>query len=107
MQTPEWGILQWQVILDHGTEWEGSDSCEVRLLRRRRGRGGEGAEEKTDEEALLSDDELLEKLHDTFFLVDHTKPLWRCKFVSDMKEFERSETSEKVVKFLDRRGRNA
>lgn len=92
MQTPEWGILQWQVILADDQKMEGSDSFELRLLRR--SSGGQG---------ILTEDELLSCLHETFFLTFLTERLFRAVFVTDVKEFERSETSGKVIRVIDRR----
>ncbi|KAL9039306.1 MAG: hypothetical protein Q9214_004932 [Letrouitia sp. 1 TL-2023] len=92
MQTPEWGILQWQVILADDPNMEGSDSFELRLLRR-----------SSRDQEILTEDELLSCLHETFFLTFLTEKLFRAVFVTDVNEFERSETSGKVVRVIDRR----
>ena len=92
MQTEGWGILQWQIIIEHGTEWEGSDSLELRLMRR-------GVDDKT-----ISNEELLKRLADVFYLTSLTEKLFRAVFVDDVQGFERSETSRKIVRFIDKRG---
>ena len=92
MQTEGWGILQWQIIIEHGTQWEGSDSLELRLIRR-----------GVDEESL-SNEELLKCLADVFFLTPMNEKLFRAVFLEDVQGFQRSETSSKVIRFIDKRG---
>lgn len=92
MQTEKWGILQWQIILEHGKEWEGSDSLEVRMLR-------SGVDEKT-----ISNEELLRGLVELFYLTPLNEKLLRVVFLDDVQGFERSETSRKIIRFIDKRG---
>ncbi len=91
MQTDEWGILHWQLIVEHGTVWEGSDSIELRLMRRAQDSG------------IISEEELIGRLGDVFYLTSLTEKLFRAVFVDDAQGFERSETSNKVIRFIDRR----
>lgn len=93
MQTEEWGILQWQIIVEHSKEYEGSDFLEVRMLRR------SGVDEKT-----ISNEELLRGLVEAFFLTPLNENLLRAIFLDDLQGFERSETSGKVIRFIDKRG---
>ncbi|KAL8949751.1 MAG: hypothetical protein Q9222_004167 [Ikaeria aurantiellina] len=93
MQSPEWGVLQWQIILTSDLHMQASDRLEVRLLRRAAGEG------------LISDDELRMRLHDAFYLTLHTEKLFRAELLSDLSGFERSESSGKVIRFIDRRGK--
>ena len=92
LQMEEWGILQWQIILEHSTELEGSDSLELRLMRR-------GVDERT-----IGDEELLKRLADVFFLTSLNEKLFRAVFLHDLQGFQRSETSSKIVRFIDKRG---
>ena len=91
MQTDEWGILHWQLIIEHGTVWEGSDSIELRLMRR------------SQDSGIISEEELIGRLGDVFYLTSLTEKLFRAVFVHDAQGFERSETSNKVIRFMDRR----
>lgn len=91
MQTEEWGILHWQLIIEHGTVWEGSDSIELRLMRH------------SLAPEIISDEQLIGKLGDVFYLTPLTEKLFRAVFVNDVQGFERSGTSNKVIRFIDRR----
>ena len=92
MQTDGWGILHWQIIIEHGAEREGPDRLELRLMRR-------PVDDKT-----LSDEELLKCLADVFFLTPLNEKLFRAVFLDDVQGFRRSETSSKVIQFIDKRG---
>ena len=63
MQTDGWGILQWQIIIENGKEWEGSDSLELRLMRR------------SEDGKILSEEELLRCFRDVFFLTELNEAL--------------------------------
>ena len=91
MQTEEWGILHWQLIIEHGTVWEGSDSAELRVMR------------CSQHPEIISNEELIGQLGDVFFISALTEKLFRAVFVDDAQGFERSETSNKVIRFIDRR----
>ena len=94
MQSKEWGLLQWQVILADDSQMRGSDCLELRLLRRAEGEG------------ILSDQELRQRLRDTFFLTTLTEKLFKAVFLHDLNGFQRSESSGKIVRLIDKRGKN-
>ena len=105
MATEGWGILQWQVLIEQGVEWEGSDSLELRLMRRRRRRQRcQGDDDDDETEMLVGDEELRDLLKDVFFLTEWNEKLFRATFLDDVAGFRRSETSGKVIRFLDLRG---
>ena len=91
MQTEEWGILQWQIIIETGKDWEGSDSLELRLMRR------------LDDGNILTKEKLLECFYHTFFLNVLNEKLFAAVFLDNLDGFVRSETSNKIVPFIDRR----
>ena len=91
MQTEEWGILEWQIIIEHGKRWEGSDSIELRVMQR------------SEDDKTLSRGELVRRFHDVFFLTELTEKLFHAVFLDNLQGFERSETSTKIVRFIDRR----
>ena len=91
LQRKDWGILQWQIVIEDDREWKGSDTLELRLMRR-----------KLDGK-VVTDDTLVECLKPIFFLTPLNERLFRATFLDDVREFERSKTSNKVVKFIDKR----
>lgn len=58
-----------------------------------------GVDEKT-----ISNEELLRVLGDVIQLEPLTEKLFRAVFLDDVQGFERSETSRKIVRFVDKRG---
>lgn len=95
LQRQDWGILQWQIVIEDDQEWEGSDSLELRLLRRK-------IDGKT-----IADDILVKCLKPIFILTSLNERLFRATFLDDVHGFERSETSNKVIKFIDKRSGTA
>ena len=91
MHSPEWGVLQYQIILTNDVEMEASDHLELRLLRRAESSG------------ILKAVQLEERLHDAFYLTQHTKRLFQTVFLGDLNGFQRSPSSGKVVRFIDQR----
>ncbi|KAF1996085.1 hypothetical protein P154DRAFT_444171 [Amniculicola lignicola CBS 123094] len=88
MNEPEFGILQWQVILDQ-MEDSKEISLEVRLLCSSRG-------DAACEAALSA------RLRELLVVCSTVEHRFRITFVHDMTGFERSETGQKVIKFIDR-----
>ncbi|KAI4221051.1 MAG: hypothetical protein LQ349_007942 [Xanthoria aureola] len=91
MHSPEWGVLQYQIILADDAAKEGSDCLELRMLRRAEGQG------------ILNVAELEERLHDAFYLTHHTEKQFRAVFLSDLDGFQRSQSSGKIIRFIDKR----
>ncbi|EWC46255.1 hypothetical protein DRE_04426 [Drechslerella stenobrocha 248] len=93
LQSPGWGILQWQVVI--GVVEFKERSMEVRLYR---------SNVKQISEAV-SETVIIEQLE--FFFVIHggNQHLFRVVFLPDPSHFERSTTGFKVINFIDR-GRN-
>lgn len=91
MQQPDWGILQWQIIIEDDHEWKGSDCLELRMMRR-----------KVDGETI-SDDKLVECLKSMFHLTSLYERFFRATFLDNVIGFERNERSNKVVKLKDKR----
>lgn len=90
MSETQYGVLQWQVILDKLPS-SGVSSLEIRVLISNEG----GAKERESR---------LDKSLDDFFhgslLTDKSR--YRAVFLKDMEGFERSATGRKVIKFIDR-----
>lgn len=72
---------------------QGSDFLELRLFRRREGEG------------IISAEELQARLRETFYLTFITERLFRAVLVSDLGGFRRSESSGKVIRFIDQRSK--
>ncbi|KAE8154621.1 hypothetical protein BDV25DRAFT_135789 [Aspergillus avenaceus] len=89
MLTEQFGILQWQVILDQlpsSTE----ATLEVRLLR------------ASPRAGILSDEALIRRLWAFFIVLPRDKHLFQVIFAKDLNGFERSATGAKVIHFVDR-----
>ncbi|KAL9612965.1 MAG: hypothetical protein Q9167_002494 [Letrouitia subvulpina] len=115
-KTEEWGILFWQIIVSHGTKWEGNDFLELRLMRQQDEEepglrnvvsGQEIQDVKEQGTGIISREKLLLNLRDVFYLTELTDNLFRCVFVDDVSGFVQSETGTKVIKFIDRRSTKA
>ena len=91
MQQEKLGILQWQIILRNDDEWEGSDCCELRLLRRSSGK------------EMVDDDELVRHLREVFKLAWINERFLTVVILDEVEKFERSGTSNKVIRFQDKR----
>ncbi|KAL6712900.1 hypothetical protein ACLMJK_009455 [Lecanora helva] len=91
MATEDWGILQWQIIIQQGKDWEGSDSLELRLMRR------------SEDGNTISKEELIQRLRNVFYLTELTEKLFSAVFLESLEGFERSSTSSKIVRFIDSR----
>ncbi|KAJ5273187.1 hypothetical protein N7478_008312 [Penicillium angulare] len=89
MQTPDCGILQWQVILDKldGTP---EATLEIRLLR------------SSPRDGIIPDDELLRRLAHFFSFFPENEHLSKITILENIQGFERSATAGKVIKFVDR-----
>ncbi|KGO76099.1 hypothetical protein PITC_006420 [Penicillium italicum] len=88
MQTKEFGILQWQVILDR-LETTPQATLEIRLLKHLR-------------DGVLSDAEIKQRIEAFFLVLPENEHLFRIVFVDGLEGFERSVTARKVIKFVDR-----
>ena len=93
INSPEWGVLQYQIIISNDVVVEGSDKLELRMLRR------------AESEGILSEAELKGRLHDAFYLTFHTEKFFRPVFLRELGGFQRSPTSGKIVRFIDQRGK--
>ena len=91
MQTETLGILQWQIILRNDDEWEGSDCCEVRLLRRPLGEG------------TMGDTGLVGYFKGVFKLESMNERFLKVICVDQVEDLDRSPTSNKVIRFQDKR----
>ncbi|KAK2766869.1 hypothetical protein FQN54_006183 [Arachnomyces sp. PD_36] len=88
MRTDGWGVLQWQVILNSTALEE--RSLEIRLLRSNTG------------EQMVSSPVLVERLRKFFVVLPMNEHLFSVTFLTDLQGFERSNTGNKVMKFVDR-----
>lgn len=92
MQTEEFGILQWQLVLGWQEGLQGVESMEVRILRE---------SPETAKHPLLSEEEVAARIKLSFLVI--TNPYFRVVTVNDVNDFERSETGRKVIRMVDRR----
>lgn len=90
MRTPEWGVLQWQLIL-RVEEPSPEVILEVRVLL--------STAETVDQ---IPQDELIEKLKTLFVVVGNSEHLFKVTFVGDDQGFVLSTTGNKVMSFVDR-----
>lgn len=89
MQTVEFGILQWQVVLGHlGASPQ--PTLEIRVFRAAAG------------ERLLAEDALVERLEKFFFVFPENRHLFRITFLDSLARFEKSSTGNKVMNFVDK-----
>ncbi|KAJ6187251.1 hypothetical protein N7519_002159 [Penicillium mononematosum] len=91
MQTEEFGILQWQILLGWEQDVQGVESMEVRILR----------ESSSTKDSILPEDELVAQIKFSFLVI--TNPYFRVVIVNDVNDFERSGTGRKVTRVVDRR----
>lgn len=89
MQVEEYGILQWQIILDR-LEDTPQSTLEIRLLR------------SPSRDGTIPDETLTERLESFFLVFPENKHLARIVVLDGLNEFERSVTAGKVIKFVDR-----
>ncbi|EEP79916.1 predicted protein [Uncinocarpus reesii 1704] len=90
MRTEEYGILQWQIVHSY-TPGTPEIAMEVRLFR-----PDSGAV------TLLSRDAVVERIQRFFGFLPINAHLLTITFVQSDKDFERSKTGNKVIKFVDR-----
>ena len=90
MQTEGWDILHWQIIL-RDDELEGANVCELRLFR-------DWVDGRTVECSELERD-----LAEVFHLTALDKKLFKVVYVKSIGDFIKSETSNKIIRFLDLR----
>jgi phenylacetate-coenzyme A ligase PaaK-like adenylate-forming protein len=88
MQTEEFGILQWQIILGRFKSSPQS-TLEIRILRR-------------PQDGVISDEDLKHRIGTFFLVLPENQHLAQIVFVNDLEGFERSLTARKVIKFVDR-----
>ncbi|KAJ5750751.1 hypothetical protein N7533_007779 [Penicillium manginii] len=88
MQANEFGILQWQIILDKLATTPQA-TLEVRLLRR-------------PQAGVISDEDVIDRVRAFFIVFPENEHLVRIVFVDDLEGFERSVTARKIIKFVDR-----
>ncbi|KAL2190917.1 hypothetical protein L209DRAFT_24694 [Thermothelomyces heterothallicus CBS 203.75] len=91
LRAPEWGILQWQVILATVEASSPEVALEIRLLLPS-GPARHGAAES----------ELVRAIEAFFFVQAESRHLFQIKFLKDITEFERSSTGGKVMNFVDK-----
>ncbi|KAF7906960.1 uncharacterized protein EAF01_004547 [Botrytis porri] len=89
MRKKDYGILQWQIILDRLDDTPQA-SLEIRLLR------------SSPRDDVLSNCSLTERLESFFLIGPENKQLARIEFLDNLDGFERSITAGKVIKFVDR-----
>ncbi|KAF7121633.1 hypothetical protein CNMCM5793_009104 [Aspergillus hiratsukae] len=89
MQTVEFGILQWQVVLGHLCS-SPQPTLEVRIFRAAAGEG------------LLDENALVKRLEKFFFVFPENRHLFRIAFLDGMAGFEKCSTGNKVMKFVDK-----
>lgn len=89
MQEEEYGILQWQIVLDRMEDTPQS-TLEIRLLR------------SPPQEGILSAETFTERLEAFFLVFPENKHLVRIVFLVSLDGFERSVTAGKVIKFVNR-----
>ncbi|TGO44720.1 hypothetical protein BCON_0471g00040 [Botryotinia convoluta] len=89
MREKDYGILQWQIILDRLDDTPQA-SLEIRLLR------------SPPRDDILSVRTLTERLESFFLIIPENKHLARIVFLDNLDGFERSITAGKVIKFMDR-----
>ncbi|ESZ90465.1 hypothetical protein SBOR_9159 [Sclerotinia borealis F-4128] len=89
MQETQFGILQWQIILDRLIDTPQS-TLEIRLLR------------SPPRDGVVSDEALRKFLESFFVVLPENEHLVQILFIDSLEGFERSGTSGKVIKFVDR-----
>ena len=89
LEQENFGILQWQVILDQAQDTK-AGTLELRLMCVARG------------EELLSHAEVVDRLREYFVVYSINESRFKVIFVDDLSEFERSVTGRKIIKFVDR-----
>ncbi|KAF7904799.1 hypothetical protein EAF00_002133 [Botryotinia globosa] len=89
MRERQYGILQWQIILDRLDDTPQA-SLEIRLLR------------SPPRDDIFSVQTLTERLESFFLIIPENKHLARIVFLDNLDGFERSITAGKVIKFVDR-----
>lgn len=94
MRTESWGVLQWQLVLEQVEEM---DYCELRVFRRLSVEGSN--------ETIISDADLMRHMRGAFYIepLNNDEQLLRLVSVKTVNDFERSVTSNKVIRFIDRR----
>ncbi|KAF9893970.1 hypothetical protein FE257_008941 [Aspergillus nanangensis] len=90
MQKREWGILQWQIILDCLPS-SPQVTLELRLLR-----------VPTDNGEFLPEEDLIGTLRNFFLVLPENEHLFQITLVKNLSGFERSSTAGKVITFIDR-----
>ena len=83
------GVLQWQIVLEK-VEATAQKRVEVRLLRLDAGTG------------VLSQQELVKSIETFFSVYSGNRSLFNLVFLADDSTFHRSQTGNKVVKYVDR-----
>ncbi|KAJ6134843.1 hypothetical protein N7512_000003 [Penicillium capsulatum] len=92
MQTAEFGILQWQIVLGWEEGVQAVEFMEVRILRE---------SPDTAHHSILPEDEVAARIKFSFLVI--TNPYFRVRVVKDVNDFERSGTGRKVIRVVDYR----
>ncbi|KAJ5836570.1 hypothetical protein N7447_002596 [Penicillium robsamsonii] len=92
MQTEEFSILQWQIILGWEEGIKGVEYMEVRILRK---------SPETAKTSILPEKEIVARIKFSFLVI--TNPYFRVIIVNDVNDFERSGTGRKVIRMVDYR----
>ncbi|OBT73069.1 hypothetical protein VF21_07616 [Pseudogymnoascus sp. 05NY08] len=90
MSTPAWGILRWQIVLT--SDQASFDHVEIRLMR------------ATGMDGLVAQEEIEAKLKRHFYVDASSGSLFHVN-IRNPDDFIRSETGNKVIKVVDRRGK--
>ena len=89
LNAEECGVLQWQLILDR-LKSSPRSTVEIRILR------------PSTNPSLLSEEALSERIKAFFNVYSGSKDRFSVTFINDRKEFVRSSTGDKIIKFVDR-----
>ncbi|WEW61325.1 hypothetical protein PRK78_006815 [Emydomyces testavorans] len=110
MRTPEYGVLQWQIILSY-TAGTPEIAMEIRIFRGRVDDSNSNSNSNSDSDShncrpgavmVVPATALVAKLQKFFGFLPINEHLFRVTFVADAEGFERSKTGNKVIRFLDR-----
>ena len=89
LEQESFGILQWQVILDHAQDTK-AGTLELRLMCIAR------------DEGFLPYVEMIGRFREFFVVYPHNEHRFKASFVDDLSQFERSVTGRKIIKFVNR-----
>ncbi|KAI1391877.1 uncharacterized protein F4822DRAFT_108410 [Hypoxylon trugodes] len=91
IESPECGVLQWQVVLDK-MQPSLESSLEIRLL----------CSPRENESLLIYEYVLIDRIRAFFHVYSANEHRFHIVLVKNLDDFERSTTGRKVIKFIDR-----